>query len=254
MSLAERPSRSMPEAPPEGDEDDAHPMRDPDFLNIDDDEKVEALLFRGWSVQRIARATGFRVDHVQQYVDELDADMIEQLQESPVKVKERQIRMLRGIVANVMTCDQVRENPKLYLIAMKAMADERKIKGYDAPVQSANFSVSLRGDMSQDQIEADFDDPEIRRHALAIEERQRQIQAEGHRKIPGVVRRAGERRLVGLQAPHRADEPGGMERDVGGDFPPVDQHASAGGEIGVLVEVVTGVLPGPLPRSEGAPG
>jgi hypothetical protein len=216
MSLAEMPtSSSVPKASPEDASAYARLSGDPDFLNLDDDEKVEALLYEGWEVSRIARTLRMRRDDVQRYCDRIDEDMDLAMEEAPAAIKKRHSRTLRAIAANVMSHRATRDNPKLYLVAIKALSDERKMLGLDAPTQSV--SLSLNTVVSPEHQQAFIDDPVIRQHTLAMEQRQREIEAEGAGHVARPLRRNRQQGAVALDPPpgaaERADDPGGDRRD-----------------------------------------
>jgi hypothetical protein len=227
MSLAEMPtSSSVPKASPEDASAYARLSGDPDFLNLDDDEKVEALLYEGWEVSRIARTLRMRRDDVQRYCDRIDEDMDLAMEEAPSAIRKRHSRMLRTMAANVMSHRATRDNPKLYLVAIKALSDERKMLGLDAPTQSV--SLSLNTVVSDEQQQAFIDDPVIRQHTLAMEQRYREIEAQGARHLAGPVRRARQQRPLEVHAsPVPAERPDAEGGD-GPDRPADDLDAARG--------------------------
>jgi hypothetical protein len=254
MSLAEMPntSSSVPKASPEDASAYARLSGDPDFLNLDDDEKVEALLYEGWEVSRIARTLRMRRDDVQQYCDRIDEDMESALEESPAAIRKRHSRMLRTIAANVMASPKAREELRPYAIAIKALSDERKMLGLDAPSQSV--TLSLNTVVSDEQQQAFIDDPVIRQHTLAMEQRYREIEAQGARHLAGPVRRTRQQRPLEV---HDSPVPAERQDAEGGDGPdrPADDlDAAAAREVGLPLDVLPGLVSGDLPRSEGHPG
>jgi hypothetical protein len=194
MSLAEMPTNSsVPKASPEDASAYARLSGDPDFLNLDDDQKVETLYFEGWEVSRIARTLRMRREDVQQYCEVIDDDMEWALEDSPDAIKRRQSRALRSIAANVMASRAVKENPKLYLVAMKAMADERKMLGLDAPVKTANLSVTAHTMVQPGDMQKVLGNERVRQALLVIEQ-----ETAGYQLTPGDLAREVRRdRLAG---------------------------------------------------------
>jgi hypothetical protein len=75
-----------------------------------------------------------RRDDVQQYCEVIDDDMEWRWRTPPTRSSKSAVPdALRSIAANVMASRAVKENPKLYLVAIKALSDERKMLGLDAP-------------------------------------------------------------------------------------------------------------------------
>jgi hypothetical protein len=249
MSLAEMPRSSVPKASPEDAAAYARLVDDADFLKLDETEQVETLLYQGWEVSRIARTLRMSRDMVQRYCDVIDEDMEAALEEAPASIKKRHSRTLRTIAANVMSSRSARENPKVYLVAIKALADERKMLGLDAPTQSV--SLSLNTVVSPEHQQAFIDDPIIRQHTLAMEQRQREIEAEGPGHVARPLRRNRQQGPVALDPPpgaaERADDPGGDR----GDRPADDAGAAEAREIPIPLDVLPGVVPGDVPRSAG---
>jgi len=68
--------------------------------------------------------------------------------------------------------------------------------GFNAPTLSASLNLDAR--ISPEQQQALINDAEYRRHALAMEQREREIAAQWTSDVAGPVRGSGERRSVGL--------------------------------------------------------
>lgn len=217
-----------------------------------DEEKVEYLLHRSWSVSRILRKTGLSRRSVLAIIDRIDEAKIAEISGSHEAIKSRHAAYLEEVAAEVFEAHERsgNVNPRVLRVGMEALAQVRRIYGLDAAEKSVSVNVDARL-MDREQTEAMVHDPTLRALYLEIENRQRELEAS---HVAGTVRRAGERRVVALQTPSPADEPAGADDRGGRDRAAHDAGAAPDREIRVLGEVVPGVVPGDVPGSEGHPG
>lgn len=264
MSLAEAPRLAIPESvarpatrsemmrkpDPTDDEIEANPTLDPAFRRKNKEVQIDILHLMAWTEAQISRETRIPIERVREHCAVIRADRLAFLQQSDDEVKARIAANLAYIAGAVISNPRTRENQRDYLVAIEAMKEELRVReiGTVAKSMSVNYH-SIHSDAGLE--EAMVDDPKIRQLVLDMEERQREIEAERALHDPRQVRRDGERRVVALQAPSSADEPGCAQGHGGGDQPPPLQHAPAGWQEPVHVEVVPGLVSRQVPGSEG---
>lgn len=169
------------------------PRDDPEFLALAEDEQVEALMYRGWSIRRIAREAHLPEHRVRVLMEHIDEAVLRQVAEEPERIKARHTGILNAIAQRVMDSPMTEESPKTLRVAMQALADIRKIHGLDAPTKTSNVSLNAYTLIQPEDQERFLNDHRIRQAQLVIEQVANEFRgAEG--AVPGD---AGADRLPG---------------------------------------------------------
>jgi hypothetical protein len=254
----------------------SHPVRSSGLGEAEMRERIAHKLQFHTNIAHIARTLDLEYHQVLDVVRTLDAAEWNRIIESTDEERGWHVRMLKRIVEHQM--DSIEQGRPLYeknfelvrddagapvMIASKtkesrtvlaALERHSKLIGLDAPTKSLNVNVNARTVISPEQQQALITDPEYRRHVLAMEQRERELLSQGEGHVAGPVRGGGEPGEMVLRPAPGAPEPeddGGRDRR---DHPPGHLHAAPARQEPLSLDVLPGVVPGHLPRSEGDPG
>jgi hypothetical protein len=198
-----------------------------------DEEKVEYLAARQWSVSQIIRKTRLSRDRVNRILADLDEAKIRALAEGPESRRAWHTAYLEEVARQAfLSFNRSKRdgskvgNPRLLRVGVEALSQVRKIHGDDAPERSAHLNINAHTLMDPDQQKVFLHDPVIRDAQLAIERRARELRGQGPDDVSGAVRRDREQGQMGLPAPPGTLEPPAGAGGDGGDPPPGHVHAA----------------------------
>jgi hypothetical protein len=198
-----------------------------------DEEKVEYLAARQWSVSQIIRKTRLSRDKVNAILAQLDEAKVRQLAEGPESRRAWHTAYLEEVARQAFIAfnrskkgDTRTGNPRLLRVGIEALSQVRKIHGDDAPAKQINLNLSGKTLVHPADQQALINaDPAVRDELLSINARRRALGLPVRRDGPGELHGDGR---GGLGHP---DQPGGQAVDADSS-PGGDQQVAHEGDVG----------------------
>lgn len=135
-----------------------------------DEETVEYLADRNWSISRIARKTGIERRRVALLVEAIDERRIEEIIASGGRRKARYVAHNQAVSEAIWEAVEKGANPRLLKIAMEAQSQTIKVLGDYAPTQTVNVEWKAHALVNPEVQARIMADPAARAALLALEE------------------------------------------------------------------------------------